>query len=113
MKSYVYTLNLKNNPELIDNYLEYHQAVWPEVIESVRRIGLISDRIYRLGTRLVMILEVEDNFDPQSDLQKYTDQPRAREWDELMQKFQEPLPEAKPGEWWALMDKIFDMDDYN
>lgn len=112
MKRYVYTLNLKNDPTLIERYLEYHRAVWPEVIEAVKKAGLISDSVYRLGTHLVLVLEAEDDFDPQRNLYKYTQHPRAREWDELMRNFQEPVPEAKPGEWWALMEIVFDLADY-
>ena len=33
-----------------------------------------------------------------------------REWDELMRGFQEPVPGAKPGEWWAGMEEVFDLD---
>lgn len=30
-----------------------------------------------------------------------------REWEELMWKYQEPTPQAKAGEKWVLMEKIF------
>jgi len=33
--------------------------------------------------------------------------PKVQEWEKLMWKFQRPLPEAKPGEKWLLMEKIF------
>ena len=112
MKTYVYTLNLKNDAELIARYLEYHRAVWPEVIESVKKAGILGDRVYRLGTRLVLMLDVEDDFDPQHDLLTYTQHPRAKEWDALMKTFQEPVPEAKADEWWALMEKVFDLRDH-
>ncbi len=112
MKTYVYTLNLKNDPELIAKYLEHHRAVWPEVIASVRQAGFLGDRVYRLGTRLVLALDVKDDFDPQRDLTNYTKHPRAKEWDDIMKTFQEPVPEAKPGEWWALMENVFDLRDH-
>lgn len=106
MKTYVYTLNLKNNPELIAKYLEHHRAVWPEVIASVRQAGILGDRVYRLGTRLVLVLDVQEDFDPQHDLPQY------KKWDALMRTFQEPVPEANPGEWWALMENVFDLNDH-
>ncbi|MCB0656589.1 MAG: L-rhamnose mutarotase, partial [Saprospiraceae bacterium] len=34
---------------------------------------------------------------------------KVQEWEELMWKFQKPLPGAKPGEKWMRMDKIFDL----
>ena len=34
-----------------------------------------------------------------------------REWEELMWKFQTPLVNAKPGEKWLLMERIFELED--
>ncbi|HEV8285032.1 MAG TPA: L-rhamnose mutarotase [Chitinophagaceae bacterium] len=33
--------------------------------------------------------------------------PKVEEWEQLMWSFQQPLPWAKEGEKWMLMDKIF------
>ena len=33
----------------------------------------------------------------------------VQEWEELMWKYQQAIPGAKPGEKWVLMEKIFDM----
>ena len=109
MKTFVYTLDLKDDPDLIARYKQYHRAVWPEVIEGIQKIGLLQNRIYLLGNRLVMVLETEDTFDPDHDLDRYTGDPRAKEWDELMKTFQQPLPWAKPGEFWMRMELAFDM----
>jgi L-rhamnose mutarotase len=35
------------------------------------------------------------------------DNPKVQEWEQLMWKFQQALPGAKPAEKWMLMDKIF------
>jgi NAD(P)-dependent dehydrogenase (short-subunit alcohol dehydrogenase family) len=41
-----------------------------------------------------------------------TDQsnPKVQEWENLMWRFQQSLPQAKPGEKWLLMEKIFDLE---
>ncbi|NJD02818.1 MAG: L-rhamnose mutarotase [Ruminiclostridium sp.] len=109
MKTYAYTINLKNNPEA---YKKYHRAVWPEIIECNRKLGIIRSKIFLLGTRVFMIIETEDSFDPVKDLQNYASGPREKEWDALMCTFQEPVPEAAEGEWWAQMELVFDLDDY-
>jgi L-rhamnose mutarotase len=34
---------------------------------------------------------------------------KVQEWEAFTWKFQQPLPWAKPGEKWILMDKIFQL----
>ena len=56
-----------------------------------------------------MWMETRTDFDPQRDFARLNDDPRYREWDELMRSLQEPVPEARLGEWWAEMEEIFDL----
>jgi L-rhamnose mutarotase len=49
MKTYGRTLNLKDDPEVIRRYDDYHRAVWPEVERGLRAIGIERMLIYRLG----------------------------------------------------------------
>lgn len=108
MKYFGLTLNLKAHPEAIEQYKAYHREVWPEVVESLRAVGITKMNIYLLGRRLFMAMETVDSFDIDRDFPRYLEQhPRCREWDELMRTFQEPVSEARPGEWWAMMEPIF------
>jgi len=34
----------------------------------------------------------------------------VQEWETLMWQFQTPLPQARPGEKWILMERIFKLD---
>ena len=99
--------DLKPEENIIEEYRRYHESVWPEVPVKLKKIGIISNKIYILGNRLVSILTVEDWFDPQNDLLKYTEDLKCKEWDELMCTFQQRVPGAKDDEWWALMEEIF------
>ena len=36
---------------------------------------------------------------------------KVREWGDLMRGFQEPAPEAAPGDWWAYMEEVFNLSD--
>ncbi len=104
------TLGLKSDPGVLDEYTRRHRAVWPEVLEGLRGIGIKKMKIYLHGRKLFMYLEADDDFDPARDFPRYMDDPRAKEWDELMRGLQEPAPGAKPGEWWAEMEEVFDLD---
>jgi L-rhamnose mutarotase len=109
MQSYGMTLMLKDDKEIVERYKEYHRHPWPEVVERLREVGVVNMRIYLLGRRMFMYMETVDGFDPRSDFRKLNDIPRYREWDELMRTLQELAPEARPGDWWAPMEELFDL----
>ena len=108
MQAFALTLNLKDDPALIEQYKTYHRAVWPEVLTCIKSIGITKMEIYLLGRRLFMLLEAPDGFDPQRGFQQLDGMhPRYEEWQRLMDTLQERVPEARPDEHWALMERIF------
>jgi L-rhamnose mutarotase len=110
MRRYCLTLDLKDDPELIQEYRRRHEQVWPEITESIRNSGMVDMEIYLLGTRMFMIIEAGDGFSFAAKAEADRNDPRVQEWEELMWKFQQPLPQAKPGEKWILMEQIFKLD---
>jgi L-rhamnose mutarotase len=104
------TLDLKNNPELIAEYKRYHQKIWPEISKSIKDSGIEDMEIYLLGTRMFMIMEVNQRFSFEAKAQADLQNPKVQEWENLMWKFQQSLPEAKPGEKWLLMERVFKLD---
>ena len=103
-------LNLKDDPDVIEQYKAYHRDVWPEVLDSLREVGITQMDIYLIGNRLFMSIETVDDFDPAHDFPRHLEMhPRCREWDVLMRNFQERVPEAKPDEWWATMEQVFEL----
>lgn len=109
MKKYCLALDLVNDPELIAEYEKYHQNVWPEIRQSILDSGIIHMEIYRIQNRLLMIIEFDENFSFEAKNELDQNNPKVQEWEELMWKFQQQLPNSKPGEKWQLMDKIFSL----
>jgi len=107
MARFALTLNLKDDPEAIRKYVEYHRNVWPEVEASLKAVGIRKMRIYLKGRRLFMYCEAKEGFDPARDFTAYQRDARTREWDALMRAFQERAPEAAPGEWWSPMEEVY------
>jgi L-rhamnose mutarotase len=101
------TLDLKNDPALIAEYKRRHEKVWPEIIQSIRDSGILDMEIYLLGTRMFMIIEVDESFSFEANSAADRLNPKVQQWENLMWKFQQPLPQAAPGEKWMLMEKIF------
>ena len=108
MKKYALTLDLKNDPQLIERYKEHHRHVWPEILESIKASGILSMEIYHIETRLFMIMEASDDFSFEKKAQMDASNPKVQEWEELMDTYQQRLPFAKAGEKWVLMERIFE-----
>jgi L-rhamnose mutarotase len=109
-RRYCLTLDLKDDPKLIAEYKRYHEKVWPEITESIKDSGIEDMEIYLLGTRMFMVMEVNEKFSFEAKAKADHDNPKVLEWEEFMWKFQEPLPGARPGEKWLLMDRIFKLE---
>lgn len=109
MKRYCLTLDLKDDPKLIEEYEGHHKKVWPEIINSIKDAGIEHMEIYRQGTRLFMIMEVNDDFSFEKKGAADKSNPKVQEWEELMWKYQQPLTGAPKGEKWMLMKRIFDL----
>lgn len=107
MRRYCLALDLKDDPALIAEYRQYHREVWPEIIRSIKDAGVEHMEIYLLGTRMCMIMEVNETFSFDKKAEMDRNDPKVQEWEALMWKFQQPLPRAKPGEKWLLMERIF------
>lgn len=109
MRRYYLALDLKNDPELIAEYEYWHKAEngWPEIRQSILQSGILNMEIYRTGNRLFMIMETEDDYSAEQKARMDLENIKVQEWEELMWKFQEPLPWAKKGEKWVLMENIF------
>ncbi|MDP1764259.1 MAG: L-rhamnose mutarotase [Sediminibacterium sp.] len=109
MHKYYLALDLVGDQALIASYEKWHKEVWPEIIESITSSGIAQMEIYRVGNRLLMVMEVKEGFSFEAKSEADAANPKVLEWEKLMWHFQQPLPFAKPGEKWLLMNKIFDM----
>ena len=107
MKRYVLALDLKPDEALIREYDEYHRAVWPEVLESLRESGILQMEICRSGNRLCMVLETTDDFTFEQKARLDAANPKVQEWEALMDTFQDRLPWVEPGAKWARMESVF------
>lgn len=111
MKRYCLTLDLKNDPELIEQYEAHHRKVWPEILSSIKEGGIENMEIYRFGTRLFMIMGVNEAFSFEKKAEADQNNVKVQEWETLMWKYQQPLQGAAKGEKWMLMNKIFDLNE--
>jgi L-rhamnose mutarotase len=111
MKRYCLAVDLVDDPSLIEEYEKWHRTenIWPEIKKSITDSGITGMEIYRTGNRLFMIMETTDDFSFGKKAAMDEANSKVQEWEQLMWKFQQPLPWAKEGEKWILMNKIFDL----
>jgi L-rhamnose mutarotase len=83
--------------------------VWPEIIASIKDSGIENMETYRFGTRLFMIMDVNDDFSFEKKQEADQHNAKVQQWENLMWIYQEALPGAKEGEKWMPMDKIFEL----
>ena len=101
------TVDLKDDAAAIEVYTSHHRRVWPDVVRSLQCAGIREMEIYLLGRRIVMVVETNGHDVRRCFAAHVASSPRVAEWEALMTSLQQPPPDGRPGDWWALMEPIF------
>ncbi len=109
MKRFCLAVDLKDDEQLIAEYEQYHERLWPEIEASIKDSGIVNLEIYRIENRLFMIMETNDSFSFEAKSAADASNEKVQEWETLMWNYQQALPTAKKGEKWLMMKKIFDL----
>jgi L-rhamnose mutarotase len=110
MPRHCLTLDLKNDETAIAEYKRYHEKIWPEVKQGLLDAGVLEMEIYLLGTRMFMIMDVDDRFSLSAKAAADAANAKIQEWEAIMHGLQQQLPEAQPDQWWMVMDRVFDLE---
>jgi len=110
-KRYCKFLELKNDPDLIEEYKKVHApgAGWPEITQGMREVGITDMEIYIQGTKLFMIMVTVADFDHDRAMKELAGKPRQAEWEAFVSSFQKSSAEATADEKWQLMERIYKM----
>lgn len=102
------TILLKDDPELIAKYKEYHANVWPEVTDALRKVGVGQMNIYIIGCRLIMVVDTNENYDPEVGFAKFLSMdPKCMEWEILMNDFHDVPEGTPPDQKWQPLENCF------
>ena len=107
MPRHCLTLDLKDDAKAIADYKRYHEKIWPEVKESLYAAGVVDMEIYLLGTRMFMIMEVDETFSVARKATMDAANPKVQEWETLMHTFQQQLAQSNSSDWWLPMEQVF------
>jgi len=110
MPRHCLTLDLKDDKTAIEEYKRYHVKIWPEVKQSLLDAGVVEMEIYLLGTRMFMIMDVDDSFSLSAKAAKDLANAKVQEWETIMHGFQQRLPGTPSDQyWWMEMERVFSL----
>ena len=107
LERYCFTLDLKDDDRLIREYEAHHAKLWPEVLQSFEDAGIVHLEMYRTGTRVIMLFDVNDEFSFEKKNRIDRESPVIQKWEALMGQYQQAMPGALADEKWVLMKRIF------
>ncbi|MEJ6774460.1 MAG: L-rhamnose mutarotase [Flavobacteriia bacterium] len=108
-KKYCFALDLIDDKDAIEAYKTHHKNVWPEILKSIKAVGIHEMEIYLVANRLFMIMETDEKFSLEGKQKQEESNSKVQEWETLMWSYQKALPTATPGEKWVRMEKIFSL----
>jgi L-rhamnose mutarotase len=105
---YALALDLIDDEAKIAAYEKAHESIWPEVREHLFKHGVLAMEIYRLGTRMFMVMEVDPAvYREESMAQASLANEAIVRWETLMWTYQAPTPWTPAGQKWVPMQRIF------
>jgi L-rhamnose mutarotase len=94
----------------LEEYKALHAAVWPEVLDRIRKSNIRNYSIHLHDDLLFSYFEYHGD-DLAADLDAMKDDEATRKWWKLTDPCQERLPTAETGEWWGSTQQVFLMED--
>ncbi|SPO19634.1 related to L-fucose mutarotase [Ustilago trichophora] len=114
----VLLLDIASDPTLIKQYIDYHAPgnVPRPILDSIcyPGSGVINMRIFHFSDRLVMIMDVEDDFSFEKKAASDGGNPDVEKWETLMEKFQREIkdPSGQQKGKWKRAELCFDLSDH-
>jgi L-rhamnose mutarotase len=97
--------------EKLDDYLDLHSNVWPEVESMIKQCNMENFNIFvrKLpdGKHYLFMYFEYTGTDIDADNAKMAADPKTQEWWAICEPCQKPLADREEGEWWADMDEAY------
>jgi L-rhamnose mutarotase len=100
---------IRLKPEFREEYVRYHAAVWPTVLQTIEDCHIRNYSIYLHGDMLFACFEYHGE-DYAADMRRMAADPETQRWWSIMDPMQEPLPEAPADQRWLEIPEVFRFD---
>ena len=95
---------LRIRPGRVDDYVEAHRSVWPEMLDALRRAGIRNYSIFRAGNEVFGYFEADDLAAAETYLAQ---QDVCTRWqDEMAEFLEDRVPDAGPPQ----LEEVFRLD---
>jgi L-rhamnose mutarotase len=86
-------------------YDKSHAAVWPEMLDLLKRAGISEYSIFRRDELLILTMRIEDDFETVWD--RIDNDPVNLRWQNAMSAYFAPLTEIREGERFPMLKEVF------
>lgn len=100
---------IKLRPEKEVEYRALHEAVWPDVLETLRASGITNYSIFLRDGMLFSYLEFTGD-DYEMAMVNVASDEATQKWWKLTDPCQQQLDSVTANEWWAGAEEIFHLD---
>ena len=108
MRRYAQVIQLL--PHRREEYLRYHEKVWPSVLSTIEACNIRNYSIFLHDGLLIAYFEYHGE-DYEADMRKMAADPETQRWWSIMDPMQQPLDEAaKAGKRWLEVPEVFHFD---
>ena len=101
-------------PEMLGEYKRLHAAVWPGVLDVIKRCNIRNYSIFlrRLpdGKHYLFSYFEYVGADFAGDMARMAADPETQRWWAVCKPCHEPFSDRAPDEWWAGMEEVFHFD---
>jgi L-rhamnose mutarotase len=95
---------LRVRPDRVDEYVEAHRNVWPEMLDALRAAGISNYTIFRAGNEMFGYFEADDLERAAAYMEQ---QPVSARWQDAMAELlEERVPDAGP----PPLEEVFRLD---
>jgi L-rhamnose mutarotase len=97
-------------PDKAEEYKRLHEAVWPDVLDRIRKCHIRNYSIHLQDDLLFAYFEYHGT-DLDADMAAMAADGPTQEWWKLTDPCQEPVAGAAPGELWTRAEQVFLMEE--
>lgn len=96
-------------PEAREEYIRYHEAVWPSVLATIAACNIHNYSIYLHDDLLIAYFEYRGS-DYAADMRKMAADPETQRWWRVTDAMQQVLPGTPEGSKWLEVPEVFHVD---